>query len=97
MAADCWVCTGKDCSRSKGHDELVGAASKASAVELVRCQKICSGPVFGTVADGRIEWFEKVRGGTSRAAAIRLAVGGGPLPDRLARRRVRKRSGRLRT
>jgi len=49
------------------------------------------------VADGRIEWFEKVRGGKSRAAAIRLAVEGGPLPDRLARRRVRKRSGRLRT
>ena len=97
MAADCWVCTGKDCSRSKGHDELVVAASKAGAVDLVRCQKICSGPVFGTVVDGRIEWFEKVRGGKSRAAAIQLAVDGGPMPDRLERRRVRKRSGRLRT
>ena len=66
MAADCWVCTGKDCSRSKGHDELVVDASKAGAVELVRCQKIRSGPVFGTVVNGRIEWFEKVRGGKSR-------------------------------
>jgi hypothetical protein len=97
VAADCWVCTGKDCSRSKGHDALVSAASEAGSVELVRCQKICSGPVFGTVVQGRIEWFEKVRGRKSRAAAILLALDDGPVPDRLAARRVKKRSGRLRT
>jgi hypothetical protein len=95
--ADCWVCTGKDCSRSKGHAELVRDATDVAKVEWVRCQKICSGPVAGTEVDGRLEWFEEVRGRKSRRDVLRLAVGDGAVTDRLRRRRVAKRAGRLRT
>jgi hypothetical protein len=94
---DCWVCTGKDCSRSKGHADLVREATDRAKVDFVRCQKICSGPVIGTEVDGRIEWFEEVRGRKSRRDVLRLTLGEGGLSDRLRRRRVAKRAGRLRT
>jgi hypothetical protein len=97
VVAECWVCTGKDCSRAKGHRALLDEASAVADVHLVRCQKVCEGPVLGVRVGGRIEWFERIRGEKSRRAGLRLVTTGGPLPERLARRRSRKRSGQLRT
>ena len=42
------------------------------AVELVRCQKICHGPVAGLDVDGRMEWFEQVDGVKQIAALVRM-------------------------
>ena len=91
------MCCGSDCrSSGEAHAKLVVAAAEAGTVRLVRCQKICSGPVAGLVVKGRLEWFERLRGPKSRRALVHLAATGGPLPKRLRKRRVRKRSGRLR-
>lgn len=91
------MCCGSDCRKAAdAHGLLVAAAAQAGSVRLVRCQKICSGPVAGLVVHGRLEWFERLRGPKSRRALIRLVRTGGPLPKRLRKRRVRKRSGRLR-
>lgn len=92
-----YLCTGKDCRRSPGHEELAGGLAGDLVVE-VRCQKICKGPVAGLEVEGRIEWFRSLRKPKARRALGRLVAAGGdgPLPERLARRRVSKRSGLLR-
>jgi hypothetical protein len=92
-----FVCIGKDCCRAKGHHELLTAACAAGEVVAVRCQSICDGPVAGVEVDGRLEWFEDLRRPKTHAAVAGLVRHPrGPLPDRLRKRRVRKRSGRLR-
>ncbi len=67
-------------------------------IELVRCQKICHGPVAGTVLDGRWEWFERLHGPKSLHALVTAAktAGADGLPKRLRRRRVAARAGKLR-
>ena len=92
-----YLCTGKDCRRSSGHEELAGSLAGDLVVE-VRCQKICKGPVAGPEVDGRLEWFRSLRKAKARKALGRLVIarGQGPLPERLAKRRVSKRSGLLR-
>jgi hypothetical protein len=67
-------------------------------VELVRCQKICHGPVAGLAVDGRMQWFEKVDGVKQIAALVRLTrrQPDGRIPKPLRRRRVPKRAGKLR-
>ncbi|MFP5369536.1 MAG: hypothetical protein ACLGI3_02150 [Actinomycetes bacterium] len=96
-AVEVFVCCGSDCRRRRdAHALLLAAAAQAGTVRPVRCQKICSGPVAGVEVAGRLEWFERLRGPKSRGALVRLLATGGPLPKRLRKRRVRKRSGRLR-
>ncbi len=91
------VCVGSDCRKAgDAHASLWAAMDEAGQVQTVRCQKICSGPVAGVAIDGRLEWFERVRGRKSRQALVRLVRTGGPLPDRLRSRRVPKRAGSLR-
>lgn len=89
------VCVGSDCRKAEGHRALRVALAQAD-VRMVSCQKICKGPVAGVAVDGRLEWFKRLRGPKSQRALVRLARGGGPLPGRLRKRRVAKRSGRLR-
>lgn len=90
------VCVGSDCRKAEGHRALRAALGDAD-VRTVGCQKICKGPVAGVQVDGRLEWFKRLRGPKSQRALRRLAgSGSGPLPRRLGKRRVGKRSGRLR-
>ena len=64
-------------------------------VQLVRCQKICHGPVVGVPVGERVEWFERVSKPKRVAALIHLIDRGRrKVPERLERVRVRKRSGR---
>jgi len=65
-------------------------------LEVVRCQKICRGPVVGLVVDGRMEWFERVRGVKPLAALLRVARKKHPstVPKPLRKLHVAKRSGR---
>jgi len=94
---DVFVCIGSDCRKGAGsHRALRNALGEVAEVRAVRCQEICSGPVAGIEVGGRLEWFERVRGPKSRRALVRLVRRGGPLPERLRRRRVRKRAGRIR-
>jgi hypothetical protein len=65
-------------------------------VELVRCQKICKGPVVGVVVDGRMEWFQRVDGVRPLAALLRLVKEPQPakVPKPLKKLRVKRWSGR---
>ena len=98
MPVPVYLCTGKDCSRSPGHAELAAAIDAAPGLIAgrVRCQKVCKGPVAGFEVDGTLEWFARVRSPKARKAVIRTARDGGPLSDRLRKRRWAKRSGQLR-
>jgi hypothetical protein len=95
-----YVCSGGDCRKTGAAHRALGEAlaqvEDPARVRAVSCQKICSGPVAGVEVDGRIEWFERIRGPKSRRALLRLVRTGGPVPGRLRKRRVRKRAGRLR-
>lgn len=97
MTAHCYLCTGKHCGREAAFDKLVAELEDVAEVETVRCQKVCTGPVVGLEVDGRLQWFARVRKPKTRKALRRLLRAGGPVPDRLAGRRVAKRAGRLRT
>ena len=69
------------------------------AVEHVRCQKICHGPVAGLAVDGRMEWFENLDGVKQIAALVRMTrrQPHDRIPKPLRRRRVRRAAaGKLR-
>lgn len=90
------MCGGSDCrSHVDAHRALRATLDEVGCVRVVRCQKICVGPVAGVEVEGRLQWFKRLRGPKSRRALVRLAAGG-PLPGRLRKRRVGKRAGRLR-
>jgi hypothetical protein len=91
-----YVCVGKDCRRDKCHRDLITALDASGKVTRVPCQDICKGPVAGTVVDGEVEWFKRVRKPSQRRALVGLARDGGHwIPDELASRWVRKRRGKL--
>ena len=89
-----YLCRGSDC-RGRDRRKLRDALPGGVAVVDVRCQSICDGPVAGFEVDGRLEWFERLDGRRVREAFAEL-VDGGRVRGRLAKRRVPKRSGRLR-
>ena len=89
-----YLCRGSDCRGGKRR-RLRDALPRGTRVVDVRCQSICDGPVAGYVVDGRLEWFERLSGRRSREAFAEL-VAGGRMRDRLKRRRVRSRRGKLR-
>jgi len=62
----------------------------------VRCQHICDGPVVGAAISGSLEWFERMGSEKSQRRFIDLLTGSGGVRKRLEKRRVTKRSGRLR-
>ena len=94
--AICLVCTGSSCSKKKDALERL-KRSLDGEVHLVpvKCQKICKGPVLGAHVGGRLEWFSKLRKNKD-CKAFRELVRQGVIDDDLARRREKKRSGRLR-
>lgn len=73
--------------------EALGADVEVVPVD---CQKICDGPVVGIPVGGRLEWFAEVDSKKSRLGLVTL-LDTGELLRPLAKRRVEKRSGRLRS
>jgi hypothetical protein len=66
-------------------------------LRLVRCQKICHGPVVGVEIGGRMEWFERVDDLKSLAALVKLAKkprARVKIPKPLRKRRVKRYAGR---
>lgn len=90
-----YLCTGKSCRKKKAdycalRDEL----EQCTEVREVGCQKCCSGPVVGIEIKGRIEWFSKLRG--PRQGDLLVAIREGTMAKSLAKRREKKRSGKVR-
>ncbi len=85
------------CRKCKGHEAMVDSlrAGTDAAIELVRCQKICHGPVVGLPLDGRYEWFERLGKRKQMRAFLRLVRSGdrADITEKLQVRRVAKRSG----
>lgn len=88
------------CRKCREHACLVRILSDREGVdvELVRCQKICHGPVAGLAVDGRMEWFENVAGIKQIAALVRMTrrQPHERIPKPLRRRRMRIRAGTFR-
>ena len=86
------------CRKCRNHDCLVEVLEAHSRVtlQLVRCQKICRGPVVGLPIAGRMEWFERVDGVKELAALVRATKKRhrDKIPKPLAKRRVRRYAGR---
>jgi hypothetical protein len=86
------------CRKCKHHDCLVEvlAAHTDVAIHMVKCQKICKGPVVGVPVGGRMEWFARVSGVHELAGLVRLTRRGGrdTIPKPLRKHRVKKHSGR---
>jgi hypothetical protein len=86
------------CRKCKNHECLTEILESHADVSLrlVKCQKICHGPVVGLPVDGRMEWFERVDGVKEVAALVRITRNGhhDSIPKPLKKRRVKKYSGR---
>ena len=93
MAADILVC--RKCKHQECLVEVLTARSDAR-IEMVRCQKICHGPVVGLRVGGRFEWFERVDRLKPLAALLRITGKGEvtKLPKALRKQWVKRHSGR---
>lgn len=91
-----FVCCGSSCSDSKGYDELRERLELVADISEVRCQRICDGPVVGAAINGSLEWFERVKSEKAQKQFVDLVAGSGQMRHSLEKRRVGKRSGRLR-
>ena len=91
------LCKGSSCRKALARDARLEKMVAALDVDVSRvgCQKICKGPVVGVRIDGSWEWFARVDTGKA-VEALGDLVAEGRLRKRLAKRHVRKRSGRLR-
>jgi hypothetical protein len=91
-----FVCQGDSCRDEKGADGLRQRLAEVADVAEVRCQRICKGPVAGAAVNGSLEWFERLRSDKVQTQFLDLVAGSGQLRRSLEKRRVEKRSGRLR-
>jgi hypothetical protein len=87
------------CRKCKNARCLVGVLQTRRKVplRLLKCQKICHGPVIGLEIGGRMEWFERVDDLKSLAALVRLAKkprAPVKIPKPLRKHRVKRYSGR---
>lgn len=90
------ICQGKSCRKRRAEVATLRQRLEGRArLEEVDCQKICEGPVVGLKVDGTLEWFESMDSPKSVDALVVL-LETGQLDRPLAKRRVDKRSGRLR-
>ena len=97
MLSKVLLCLGSDCQkRQRKHTALAEAVRDCATVEKVSCQKICKGPVAGVHVDGRLEWFRRLDTGKSRKWLVEFLTQE-LMHKKLKKRRVKKRSGRLRT
>jgi len=92
-----FLCTGSRCRRFHDKDGRLRdtLAGLPVTVERVPCQKVCRGPVVGFVLDGQREWFERMNSSKALAALGRF-VNEARVSKPLAKRRNKKRSGKLR-
>ncbi len=91
------LCLGSDCQkRKRKHTALAEAVRECATVEKVSCQKICKGPVAGIYVDRRLEWFRRLDSKKSRKWLVEFLTQK-QMHKKLKKRRVKKRSGRLRT
>ncbi len=72
------------------------AIIEVADVADVRCQRVCDGPLAGAAIDGSLEWFCRMDSEKARRQLVDLVAGSGRLRQGLKKRRVKKRSGRLR-
>ena len=91
-----FVCRGSTCRHHRGYHELRERIGAVADVADVRCQRICDGPVIGVAVNGSLEWFERVRSEKAQRQLVDLVAGTGHLRHSLEKRRVEKRSGRMR-
>ena len=91
-----FVCHGSRCRRHEAHDELRERLGSVADLSAVRCQRICRGPVAGAAVNGSLEWFERLRSKKVQVQLVDLVAGSGRMRHNLEKRRVAKRSGRLR-
>lgn len=91
-----FVCRGSKCRHRAAYPELCGRLSVVADLADVRCQRICNGPVVGVAINGSLEWFERVSSEKAQRQMVDLVAQGGRIRRTLERRRVAKRSGRLR-
>ena len=91
-----FVCRGSSCRHHKGYDELRSAIGEVADVADVRCQRVCDGPLAGAAIEGSLGWFKGVDSEKARRQLVDLVAGSGRLRQSLKKRRVKKRSGRLR-
>jgi hypothetical protein len=97
MQPKVFLCLGSDCQkRKRRHTALAGAVRECATIEKVPCQKICKGPVVGVYVGGRLEWFQRVDSEKSRKRLVKFLTKE-QMHKKLKKRRVKKRSGRLRT
>ncbi len=91
-----FVCHGSSCRRRKGYEALRECLRNVADLSEVRCQRICDGPVAGAAVNGSLEWFEHLRSEKAQRQLVDLVAGTGRMRHGLERRRVAKRSGRMR-
>lgn len=91
-----FVCRGSSCRHHKAYGEVRERLGAVADVADVRCQHICDGPVVGAAINGSLEWFERVGSEKAQRQMVDLVTGSGRLRHALEKRRVAKRSGRLR-
>ena len=90
------ICQGPHCTKSgKKRRRLVEAISEVAKIEEVKCQKICRGPVAAVAVDGTLEWFAPLDTKRARAGLVKL-ITKGKMPKALAKRHIKKRSGKNR-
>ncbi len=93
-----YVCEKRGCGKKADRRALLAELDGVAEVVPVRCQSVCDGPVAGLVVAGRLQWFERVRKRKARAGVVALLEGRRvSLPGALAKRRVPKRAGKLRS
>jgi hypothetical protein len=73
---------------------VVACLDEVATVCTVKCQGVCKGVVVGTEVGGHREWFARVRKPKTVRALARWLVTGGPMPERVERRRLPRRAGR---
>jgi hypothetical protein len=89
-----YVCRGSACRKPPERGDVIACLDRVAIVCSVKCQGICKGVVIGTDVDGRREWFARVRRPKTVRALVRWLRRRGPIPGRVERRRLPKRSGR---
>ncbi len=93
-----FVCGGSNCrkalkKRARVREAIEGLPANR---EVVRCQRVCRGPVVGVEVEGTLQWFERVDS-LKAVGALRDLIEAGAVSKPLRKRRNAKRAGRRRT